>query len=309
MKKVIKKSQQYRAIARVLNNYPDAFAGKTGATEAKNNFVSKSDDLVARISLLVTPISTLYQNRVTGREQVRSVLQNMIDMGIMLSNRKPDALMLNTFKEFSIRMRSSSTPMMVEISRHVITSLRENESTVAELGLTTEVLNAFEASVDGLEQTMNNTLNSLDERRVTNEDITTLIKDCNKVLNLEMDRFVRFNENAFPSMHSTYMRLRRVKRRTNNNNQPANSDISGTVTDSVTGNLIAFATVNLIEQTSVIETDADGYYLLDELIAGTYTVSCHASGYEVPDPVTLSLGSNESVTTNFTLTPVAPPTV
>jgi hypothetical protein len=309
MKKAIKKSQQYRAISRVLDNYPAAFAGKAGAIAAKNNFVSKSDDLAARISLLITPISSLYHTRVTGRGQVKSVLQNMIDMGIMLANRKQDALLLNTFKEFNIRSRSTSTPMMVEISRHVITALRENEIPAAELGVSTESVDAFETIVDGLEQTINSTLNSLDERRLNHDDINGLIMDCNNVLKLEMDRFVRFNETAFPAMHSTYMRLRRNKRRNGSNNLPAGADISGTVTDSLTGNPITFATINLIEQASVLETDADGYYLFDELTSGSYTVSCHANGYEVPEPVTITLGSNDSITTNFTLIPVAAPVI
>jgi hypothetical protein len=64
------------------------------------------------------------------------------------------------------------------------------------------------------------------------------------------------------------------------------------------------ATIDLIEHGFAMNTLADGQFLLDELEPGSYTVSCHAPGYEVPPQGTFELVANDSVVHNFVLTPI-----
>lgn len=48
-------------------------------------------------------------------------------------------------------------------------------------------------------------------------------------------------------------------------------------------------------------------YLFDELPAGNYRVTCHVYGYEVPAPVELTIGSDESLVVDFALKPLVVP--
>jgi hypothetical protein len=304
MKQFIKRSQNYRAIARVLDNYPNAFINKPEAEAAKNSFVTKSNEMVLQIGLLVSPISSIYQNRIDNRLKIADSLQNMINMGIMIANRRQDNTLLNTFKNFNTRIRNNSAPIVIEISRNVIVLLRENTTVATDLGLTAAAVTEFENQLTVFEQTLTDTQNNLDIRRNTNMEIKQLMQECSVILNLELDRFVKFNKIDFPTMHSNYIRLRRTKKRNGNSSMPADSDISGTVTNAVTGSPLQNAIINLVENGLSTETDADGYYLLDELESGNYTVSCHATGFAVPEAAQLRLGTSDSLSFNFALIPV-----
>jgi len=84
---------------------------------------------------------------------------------------------------------------------------------------------------------------------------------------------------------------------------PGQADISGMVTDSYTGLPVTNASITLLQQESVTNTDTDGYYLIDELYEGTYSVGCYAPGYQVPAQVETTLGPNDSQVIDFSLTP------
>jgi len=84
---------------------------------------------------------------------------------------------------------------------------------------------------------------------------------------------------------------------------PGQEDISGMVTDSYTGLPVTNASITLLQQESVTNTDTDGYYLIDELYEGTYSVGCYAPGYQVPAQVETTLGPNDSQVIDFSLMP------
>lgn len=61
----------------------------------------------------------------------------------------------------------------------------------------------------------------------------------------------------------------------------------------------------LVSYDTNAETDADGYYLLDELEQGDYVASCVAYGYQIPETVSFSLGEQEFTEVDFELVPLA----
>ncbi len=73
------------------------------------------------------------------------------------------------------------------------------------------------------------------------------------------------------------------------------------VPDNVTGDPVANATVLLTELGLVANTDADGYYLFDEVPVGSFTISCHATGYKLPANVPVTATGTEALQLNFSL--------
>ena len=73
-----------------------------------------------------------------------------------------------------------------------------------------------------------------------------------------------------------------------------------------TGEPLENAVITLLTPETVIETDQDGYYLLDELEAGELVFTCHLPGYEVPPEEKVTAVAGESLVVDFSLKPVIP---
>ena len=82
-------------------------------------------------------------------------------------------------------------------------------------------------------------------------------------------------------------------------------EIVGTVTNAQSGQPIEYAIINLVGFDMVTETDADGYYLFENLPATSFTLSCHCPGYQLPEPVTFQAKAGENLVVDFSLTPAS----
>jgi chitodextrinase len=81
--------------------------------------------------------------------------------------------------------------------------------------------------------------------------------------------------------------------------------ISGTVTDASTNNPIGGATVK--DGTKSTTTATDGTYSLSNEAPGTYSVTASAVGYSASTNTGVAVTSGATTTSNFALTPTAPP--
>jgi len=84
---------------------------------------------------------------------------------------------------------------------------------------------------------------------------------------------------------------------------PINGTISGTVTDSSTGNPIAGATVTA--NGISVSTGADGTYTI-EVPPGTYNVTVSMNGYKDSSKTDITVGAEEAKIVDFELTPIQP---
>ena len=112
-----------------------------------------------------------------------------------------------------------------------------------------------------------------------------------------------------PEFYRQYRQKRRKQsvKSTPEGGEISNADISGTITVQGSGMTVPMATIAIPALDLVETTDEDGDYLFDELPAGSYTITCHVYGYEVPAPVELTIASDESLVVDFTLIPLPVP--
>ncbi len=73
------------------------------------------------------------------------------------------------------------------------------------------------------------------------------------------------------------------------------------VSDNITGDPVADATVLITKLGLFVNTNADGYYLFDQVPGGTFTISCHATGYKLPANVPVTATGTEALQLNFSL--------
>ena len=303
MKKEINVHQRFKAISRVMNNYEEAFAEKTEVLAARTAFGSNNDNIGEILSQLLRPVSTVRIPKQDSENRMRKTLSQMIGIGITLATSQDNQPLLITLKNYDMMWRRCSAYQLYEISLHTYEELSKVQELAAANGLTEEKLAAFQKKVQDYGETLDGNDFLLSDRRKSRQDLKKLITGNHKLLRLQLDTFVRFSEDEYQAFYNDYMFLRRRK---SPKSKPGTStevpaEISGTVTDSVTGFPIANATINIVDYGLIATTDADGTYVLDELEAGTYLVHCYANNYQVPEAVSLTAESGESLVVDFSL--------
>lgn len=309
MKTFINKHQKIKSICRVMNNYPQAFEDKTKALEMKDGFSQQSDAVSELISKLLRPASTIHRPKQDSQQKLALALQENIGMGILLATHMENKPLLDLLKVYKARVLNVSAYRLFEMAGHVAEELQKYAEVGIAFGLTEEKLTAFNTQISGFGETLDNTGAKLTDRKSDWNALNKQLLLCSKTLRLQLDPFIEFNEKEFPDLFKDYMLVRgsRKRRKKIIVSDPTTGNISGVVTDSVTGLPVANVTINLVEHESAYTTDADGYYLIDELEAGSYTVSSYATGYEVPENVISELATGESLVIDFSLVPKVNP--
>lgn len=248
--------------------------------------------------------STIYRPKQDSQQKLMASLSEFLGMGILFAAHLGDMPLLDILKVYKARMRNVSAYKLFEMAVHVVEELEKKAELAIEFGISTENLLAFKELVTDFGVTLDNTAVLLTSRKSGWNDLRKKLNTCSKMIRLQIDPFIIFNEKEFPDLYKDYMLVRGSRKRPATD-EPTTVEISGVVTDSVTGLPLANVTVNLLNHESAYTTDTDGYYLIDELEAGSFTVSCYLPGYDVPQPVTDELASGESVIIDFSLAPVA----
>jgi len=289
-----------------MNNYPQAFENKTKALEMKADFNLQSDSLTELISKLLRPASTIHRPKQDSQQKLSLALLENLGMGILLATHLENKPLLDILKVYKSRISSVSAYKLYEMALHVAEELQQYAIVAVEFGLTAERLTAFSTQITDFGETLNQTGAKLTDRKSDWNALTRQLQLCSKTMRLQLDPFIEFNEKEFPDLFKDYLLVRgsRKRRKRAVVTDPTTGEISGTVTDSISGLPLANVSINLVEHESSFTTDTDGYYLIDEIEAGKYTVTCHTNGYEVPPAVSCEILAGEALVIDFELLPV-----
>jgi hypothetical protein len=302
MKRLVFSTHKFKAIQRVLETHQDAFEGKAQALQARQSFADIASEMSSLITDLTVPLTSVYYTRKKNRKELIAELGNMLQIGLMFASREGDLVLLNTLRDFKRRYVSVSTNEVIQFSYYFIEKINEKLEKVSEVGISAEAVLALQDKTVAYQNSVIAVSDILADRQSRRSRVKELIQEGTKILNNDLDRFVQYNATNFHQLNFAYNRVRWSRhRKASAQTLPAESDISGTVTNINTGLPVEGATLNLIEHDHAITSDKDGYYIFNDLEAGDYTITCHASGYLVPEPFVVNLSPNEGVIHNFAL--------
>ncbi len=306
MKKAILNHQMLKAISRVMTNYPQVFEDKPEAIAMKNLFNQQLDEASAHISKLLRPISTVHRPKQELQKHFITETQKMIGMGTLLATHLGNESLVDLLKYYNRQIRSIAAFKQYELAVHVTEELEPHISLADEFGLSEQKLQAFRELTEEFGDKLENTGIKLEARRSKRFQIDQILKACNLTLRTHIDPFVRFHQKEFPLFYDDYKLIRGFPRkRKRSYTQHDQVEILGTVTDAATGLPVHNATINLLGFEISAETDIDGYYLIDDLPATKFIVSCFKQGYNIPDQLTIEASKGESLLVDFTLDPVS----
>ncbi|HQQ13258.1 MAG TPA: carboxypeptidase-like regulatory domain-containing protein, partial [Bacteroidales bacterium] len=139
-------------------------------------------------------------------------------------------------------------------------------------------------------------------RRVDRSKMQRLLSEATVMLRGELDWMVEKYKSTSPVLYERYRMLRQVKKGSGTTTAVF-TELSGTVTDALSGEAIRGASVQFLDVSGFdATTDADGYYLIDDLIPGSYQLRCTAPGYQSTNDVAFTIVKGESLEVNFSLT-------
>lgn len=297
MKRVI---ENFSAIRRVLESNSVVFENKPNAILMKDRFITKVETLSTLEQSLVRPYKSLVAQRVGLRTQLQAQLIALVDFGIMLAKTVDDSSLLVTFTHYRRQVHSCASAKKLQMAADALALIAGHEEEAQKLGFDATAVAALQKLMSDFRLTASDTGNRLDERRNERQQKTTLVRECYRILQLELDRFVRFNAATWPAFADNYFRLRR-KKGSSKNGTDVSSEIFGKVTDSLTGNPLAGALLHIAEENEDMTTGSDGKFNFDALPPGTFYLSCVCSGYITPETAVIRLAKDDVVEWNFQL--------
>jgi hypothetical protein len=288
----------------VMSNHEEAFEGFTEIIDARDTYLGKNSRIAELLTELNRPRTEFFNSKRDVELKLRTALRNAIGTGITVAKRQQNLPLLTALKSYKKVISNISQHSLPEVASRVSDGLSGIVETVTLSGLSAERFAEFQGLISSFREIMAETDYIMSSRKTARAELSTLTVDCNGMLRDELDSFVENRKTDFTEFYNAYFIARRPKRRRKRKTESVSlCDISGTVTDSATGQPLTNAVINLLSPETITSTDADGYYLLEELEAGEYTVSCYLEGYDVPANVTVTAAAGESIVVDFSLTP------
>ena len=299
--------QKCKAICRILNNYPQIYNNKTNAIAMIHEFSGETENFSLQISKLLRPASTIHRPKQDVQQKFIVSLKELIGIGILLATHIKDMPLLDIMTIYKRKVLRVSAYKTYEMALDVLAELQNHAEAAMEFGLTDEMLTAFESQIADFGVTLEVTAALLVNRKMGRMDMNKTSSSCSKIIRMKLDPFIIFNEKEFPELYKEYFLVRGGRKRRKIVPKDENLvDVSGIVTDKVTGLPIVNATITDVEHEVTAITDENGYYLIDELVEGNCHFTCSAPNYEMPSEYPATLVAGESVALDFSLVPVVP---
>lgn len=307
MNRMILRHQKYKALHRILTDYPQAFENRPEAQAWIETLAERNTSVSALITTIIRPVSTVYRPKQELRKALQDELNALLGVAVIIATQAGNQSQLAEMKGYRREVYSESAYKLFEMAIHVASEIGKAQELAAKLGCDAQRLADFNTLAADYGSVMDDTGLTLNGRKANRKSIHAMLTDCNQLLINQVDHYIRANKALYPDLYLNYtvMRFPHRKRR-GAAVKPSEGDISGTVANAATGLPVLNATLTLVQQASSTASDEDGCYLFDELAEGTYTLQCFAHGYQVPKPEKFNLLNGESLVIDFNLTPVDP---
>lgn len=305
MKKINNNFEKHRQIAMLFTEYAAAFSAITIDNSKVATYITKVNEMNDLLLEVVVPLNIIIKQRSVLNAQLREELYPVLGRVINMTKALNDVTMKNTFLYFSKELQQKPNHQKLNnIAVGILDYLIQHEAEALAAGFTVErieKLQQLSVEAQGSRQGAN-VSSSL--RRVARNRIRLNTSHLNKMLRDEIDWMMADYKDSEPVLHERY-RMLRQRRKGSKSNTIMQTDLSGTVTNQLTGEVVKNASVRLVNANGFESiTDTDGYYLIDAIKPGAHVASCFAPGFAAPADISFSIGENESLEVNFSLLPL-----
>lgn len=305
MKNKVLEYQRNKSIERVLGNYPEVSLGKPEILTAIQNFAANDIRIGELLSDLARPRSVIFRPKHDQLKKLRVATARMAGLGVILATSQQNEPKVSMYKAYKLNAWTGTAWALCQQAIQIGIELDKEQAIIGNVGLTPEKLAEFKATTIEFGN-MLETTDTLSKQIIANrQELKTLMRANSAILQLQLDPFLNFIQDASPAFYREYKIARKsmIHTRTTATVAETLTDISGTVTDKLTGYPVANATIDIADRGLLVVTDEDGYYLIDELPDGKYLLGCHATGYKLAAIENVTIADGISLQVNFSLEP------
>jgi len=303
MSKYILIHQRDKAVQRVNETYTEVFEDNSEALAATESLRENNIRLAIVIALLSRPRSLVFGVKKSQLKRLANSLSRKAGIGILIATRQHDEPKIAMYQTYKRTASHNKAWDIYQAALMVADELLKDAELVSNAGVSAVELAAFKSQAVEFGVTIEATDAEIKQRKSAVEERNSLLSANATILKYQLDPFANQVQDLFPDFFRDYKIARRnpLPRKATVKPEELLNDISGTVTDTATGEPVEGATVMITELNLVTTTDEDGYYLFDEVPVGSFTISCHATGYKLPANVPVTATGTEALQLNFRL--------
>jgi len=304
MKNYISHHIRFRAERRVFEKYSAQFSGKTYVLAAIELFNANTDQIGKLLSSLARPRKTFTRPQIDAVSILRRSLFSIADLGVLMGASRKDTSQIDLFMEIKKGSWNFSIWNLHQAALQACAQIAEYPVEAVKNGITPEILQAFEQQTEDFGKLLDVTDAQLKGRKAERLELRSLFKANTALLKQQIEPVIRYEAATTPGLIREYLIARKTgARKKQKSDTDLLAEISGTVTNIITGQPIANATVDIAGREMITTTDADGYYQFDEVPVGDSTLSCHITGFRLSEKITVKPAEGECLQVDFSLQP------
>jgi hypothetical protein len=305
MNRIILIHQRNKALQRVNEKYPEVFDKKPEIQAAVASFATNNERITELLAELAFPKPLVYTLKKDQARKLSIALSRKAGIGLLIASRQKDEPKATMYKTYKRVANLSNVWDLYQTSAQVATELAKETEIAADAGISAEELGAFQLQVEEFGHTIEATDSELKKRKAAIQERKTLMAENVVILRMQLEPYANLVQDTYPAFFRDFKIARRSPLPHKPSDKPVEvvAEISGMVTDTTNDQPVANATVMITELGIVTTTDGDGYYLLEDVPAGTFKISCHAPGYKLPDDAAVTIADAQSQQIDFSLEP------
>jgi hypothetical protein len=190
--------------------------------------------------------------------------------------------------------------MVVPICNNIHNAATAHQASLVPYGVSNGLLSDLADATEEYAAVIATPRNAVTQRTSYSETMKNLFKDADALLKLQMDKVALQFKAANPEFYTAYKQNRIILDAATSATQ-----VTGTVTDSETGQPVANVTVQVVDEPYTTTTNATGEYVLKVPVPGTYTIAFTVlAGYNNKTQTAVVVTLGQTTTLNTTLVPL-----
>ena len=229
-------------------------------------------------------------------EQATNLTASIFALACATNNmplKKQTDLTLSDFK-------SLGDDMLVPTCANIHDLLNTNVAALAPYSITAATVTAFQTAIDGYKAIVVSPRNALSQRVARRTALNDLFKQANDILKNQMDKVSLQFKTTSENFYNAYTNNRAIV-----NPKSSATQITGTITNSVTHDPLPGATVQVVGQPLTTVTNENGFYALRSVTPGSHSVKVSFTGYSDMQQNDLLVKLGRTTNADIAVTPKA----